>query len=491
MTETPKDETKTVESNPKPIIPEDQAVVTEHSISVNGRQLDYTATTGIMVFKAEDEKLGLKPKAAFFYVYYQLKSDTPTAERPLTVSFNGGPGSASVWMHMGMTGPRRVEMQDYGWPTRPPFNLVDNEYTLLDSTDLLYIDPVSTGFSRPVPGEAEADFHSPEKDAESMGAFIALLVTRYERWGSPKFLIGESYGTTRAALLAEHLQDRYGMYLNGVVLVSTLLNFMTARFDPGNDWPYILFLPTYASSAWFHGLTAPEYKDDLARLQKDAEEFALGEYMLALAKGDRLTKAERQRVVNKLARLTGLSREYLLAADLRVKIHRFCKELLRKDRLTVGRFDTRITGQDYDQVDDIFERDPSYYVALGTFATQFNEYARVELGFKTDLPYEILKPLKGWAYDKQMNRYINAGESLRKALAQNPQMQVFVCAGYYDLSTPYFSTRYTFDHLGLPENQRKNVHWGFYEAGHMMYLHKPSLVKVMDDLHEFYAATLA
>ncbi len=491
MTEECKNAEKNPDNTSQPVMPEDKATTTEHSIIVNGKQLDYSATTGIMVFKAEDEKLGVKPKAAFFYVYYQLKSEQPVSKRPLTVSFNGGPGSSSIWMHMGMTGPRRVEMEDYGWPTPPPFELVDNQYTLLDSTDLLYIDPISTGYSRTVPGEAEADFHSPEKDAESVGAFIALVVTRYQRWASPKFLIGESYGTTRASMLAEHLQSRYGMYLNGVVLVSTILNFMTARFDVGNDWPYILFLPTYATSAWYHGLGAPEYKDDLPRLQKDVEEFALGEYMLALAKGSRLSKSERRRIVGKLARFTGLSREYLEESNLRVKIHRFCKELRRKDRLTIGRFDTRITGQDYDHADDIYERDPSYYVALGAYATQFNDYVRRELGFETDLPYEIIKSLKGWTFDKQMNRYHNAAEDLRKAFAMNPQMRVFVCAGLYDLSTPYFAACYTFDHMGLPENLEENVEWGFYEAGHMMYLHKPSLVQVMKDLHGFYEKVLA
>ncbi len=477
--------------------PQDVIVQTQHSIIVDGQELSYTVTTGTIVLKEEEEKEdkaeGEKAKASIFFVAYTKNDVADTAKRPITFSFNGGPGSSSVWLHLGVLGPRRVDNHDVDSPVLPPYGLVDNEFTLLDQTDLVFIDPVGTGFSRAVPGEKPKQFYDFKKDIESVGDFIRLYVTRYQRWNSPKFLIGESYGTTRASGLSGYLQERHGMYLNGIMLVSAILNFQTARFTVGNDMPYILFLPTYTATAWYHGQLDEELQADLAQTLAEVEAFAMNEYTLALMKGASLPEEERDEIVQKLARYTGLSPEYIVRTNLRIHIFRFCKELLREQRRTVGRLDTRFVGIDRDAAGEHFEEDPSYAATLGAYTSTFNDYIRRELAFESDLPYEILsfKVFPAWQYAQNQNSFVNVAETLRKAMTMNPALKVHVANGYYDLATPYQATRYTFEHLDLDPSLQGNISMSFYEAGHMMYVHLPSLGQLKENLANFMQETLA
>ena len=481
--------------------PQDKIISTCHTVTIDGRELRYTVTVGTMVLREEVEKggeskdknEGYKPKAEIFFTAYTLDRDEAVSDaehrrsRPITFAFNGGPGSSSVWLHLGTLGPRRVEMGDAGNLLPPPYRLVENEFSILDVTDLVFIDPVTTGYSRAVKGENPRQFHNFEKDIASVGDFIRLYTTRYNRWVSPKFLAGESYGTTRSAGLSGYLQERHGLYLNGIILISAILNFQTVHFTPGNDLPYILFLPTYAATSWYHGkLSAGLQKRDLSDLLAEVEKFALGEYTAALMKGDLLPAGERARIVRKLARYTGLSPEYIRQTNLRIEIMRFTKELLRAERRTVGRLDTRFKGIDRDAAGETWETDPSMNAIMGPYTAVLNDYLRTELEFESDLPYEILsRRVWPWGYENVQNQYLNVGETLRKAMTTNPFLKVLVANGYYDLATPYFATRYTFDHLQLDESLRGNYSMTYYEAGHMMYLHMPSLAKLKRDMADF------
>ncbi|MBN1954121.1 MAG: peptidase S10 [Anaerolineae bacterium] len=473
-------------------IPVEKLSQTQHTVVVGGQEIRYTATAGTLVLKEEDDEEGKEesPKAAIFFVAYTRDDVADVSRRPLTFSFNGGPGSSSVWLHLGILGPRRVWADEDGNPPPPPYRLVDNDCSLLDVTDLVFVDPVSTGYSRTMPGEKPKQFHNFNKDIELVGEFIRLYTTRYQRWSSPKFLVGESYGTTRAGGLAGFLHKRQGMYLNGIMLVSSILNFQTARFVPGNDLPFILFLPTYTATAWYHNRLAEDLQQDLNATLQEVESFALGEYTLALMKGDSLLGGERERIARKLARYTGLSEAYIHQTNLRVNIHRFVKELLRDQRRTVGRLDSRFTGIDRDAAGETHEFDPSYAAIQGPYTATLNDYLRGELGFESDLPYEILTDrVQPWSYEQHQNQYVNVAETLRAAMCQNPFLKIFVANGYYDLATPYLATRYTFDHLELDAELRGNIAMGYYQSGHMIYIHRPSLVQLKEDLAQFvYAA---
>lgn len=473
------EETKAAEPTP-PL--KDEIVTTEHELVIDGQLLTYVATAGTMVIKNEDGKA----KAKIFFIAYTKKDVTDVSMRPLTISFNGGPGASSVWLHLGVLGPKRVLSGDVDRLQPPPYRLTDNEYTLLKASDLVFIDPVSTGYSRPAPGEEAKQFHGLEKDIESVGDFIRLYVTRYQRWNSPKFLIGESYGTTRAAGLAGYLQDRHGMYLNGLMLVSVILNFQTALFNPGNDLPFILFLPTYAATALYHQQITLPPGQDLKAFLAEVAHFATHEYTLALMKGDRLAPTERSAIVRQLAAYTGLSERYLEQTNLRIEIHRFVKELLREQQRTVGRLDTRFTGIDRDAAGEHFEHDPSYSAIQGAYTATLNDYVRGALHFESDTVYEILSNLyEQWDYSKHQNQYVNVAETLRSALSKNPFLRVLVANGYYDLATPYFATEYTIYHLGLDPARQANITMTYYEAGHMMYVHEASLAQLSQDLIGF------
>lgn len=467
----------------KPVEVQDRIVTTKHKAAIGGAQIAYTATTGTLVLRDEEGKA----KASMFFVAYTRDGVQDLAKRPITFTYNGGPGSSSVWLHMGAFGPRRVAMEDEGTAPPPPYRLVDNGESILDITDLVFIDPVITGYSRPAPGEKAGQFHGLREDVESVGQLIHLYTSRHGRWSSPKFLSGESYGTTRSAALVNHLQERYGMYFNGVVLLSSILNFATARFDVGNDLPYPLFLPTYTATAWYHKKLPSDLQGDLRKALDEAERFALGDYTLALAQGNNLAPERRRAVAETLARLTGLSAGYVESVNLRPVIHPFTKELMRSERRTVGRLDSRFEGLDLAAAGEEPEFDPSLAAILGPFSGVLNDYVRRDLGFESDLPYEILTGrVRPWKFSDFEGRYVNVAEDLREAMARNPQLKVFVANGYYDLATPYFATEYTFDHLAFDPGYKERVTMTFYEAGHMMYIRKVEREKLKRDVAAFY-----
>lgn len=462
-------------------------VTTQHTLVIDGKEVAYTATAGTMALR--DEKG--KDRANLFFVAYTRDGVEDTSRRPVTFTFNGGPGSSSVWLHLGLFGPRRVMMNDDATPVPPPFQMVDNAYSLLDISDFVFIDPVTTGYSR-VAGDAKpAEFHGVDEDVESVGEFIRLYTTRFKRWDSPKFLAGESYGTTRAAGLSGHLQGRHGMYLNGIILISSILDFQTARFETNNDEPYILFLPTYTATAWYHHRLDEMLQRDLHQTLKEVETFALGEYASALLMGDRLGAEEQGKIAAKLARYCGVSKEFIEQCNLRPDIGRFVKELRRDERRTVGRLDSRFVGIDRDAVGDSYSYDPSYAAIQGPYSAALNSYVRGNLNYENDLPYEILTGrVHPWNYRRSTNQYLDVSETLRSAMTQNPSLQVFVANGYYDLATPYFATEHTFSHMALDPTLKGNVSMGYYEAGHMMYIHEPSMKKLHDDLKAFILAAI-
>ena len=473
---------------------EDKLVETKHSIRIGGKEIKYTVTTGTMVLKEEiadreKEAEGEKPRAQIFFVAYTKDGVRDKSKRPITFSFNGGPGSSSVWLHLGVLGPRRVVLTDDGELPPPPFRLTDNEYSILEETDLVFIDPMNTGYSRPVEGVKPKEWHGFKKDIESVGDFIRLYATRNQRWLSPKFLAGESYGTTRAAGLSGYLQNRHGMYLNGILLVSAVLDFTTLDFNVNNDLPHILFVPGYTATAWYHDVLKPH--KPLQTWLHEAEEFALGEYAHALLKGNALTEDERAGVVKKLSQFTGISEQFIERSNLSINDQHYFKELLRERGLTVGRLDSRLLGRDRLGVTEQAEYDPLLTNVLGPYTAAFYEYARGELKFESDLPYEILSGfVHPWSYKEFENSYVHVAETLRAAMTANPYLKVFVANGYYDLGTPYFATEYTFNHLGLPQELQKNISMEYYEAGHMMYIHLSSLKQMKKDLAKFIKESL-
>ncbi len=462
---------------------------THHTVKIGDRNISYTATVGKLIVNKPDEE----PGAKVFFMAYTRDDVKDLSQRPITFAYNGGPGSSSVWLHMGCLGPRRIKMTEEGFSLRPPFGLEDNEYSLLDVTDLVMIDPVSTGYSRPLQGEKKSQFHGVQEDLASVGEFIRLYTTKFERWSSPKFLLGESYGTFRSAGLSGFLQGRqHGMYLNGIILVSSVLDFTTIGFNKGNNLPYILFLPHYTATAWYHNQLSPELQSrELTELLDEVEKFSLNDYSVALLKGNRLNNTEKEVIVTKLALYTGLSEEYIRQTNLRIRHDRFVKELLRDEFKTVGRLDSRFTGKDEDAAGETYEFDPSSAAIRGSFSTMLNHYLRSELNYKKDLPYNIYGNVHPWNFSQTSGtrRTIEAvpymAETLRRAMSENKHLQVFVANGYYDGATPYFGTEYTFSQIGLNDEFKNRVHMGYYEAGHMMYIRKLSLAKLKKDLTEF------
>jgi carboxypeptidase C (cathepsin A) len=465
--------------------------VTEHEIVVGGKTIKYQATAGYLVLKSEKGE----PRANIFFVAYTKLGENDPAKRPLTFSFNGGPGSSSVWLHLGALGPKRVVMTDKGDSLPPPYKWVDNEWSWLDQTDLVFIDPVSTGYSRAAKDVDAKQFHGFTGDIESVGEFIRLWTTRNQRWSSPKFLVGESYGTTRAAGLSDYLQQKYDLYVNGIMLISSIMNFQTARFAPGNDLPYQLFLPTYTASAWYHGKLKGDLAKDLPKTLARAEQFVLKDYSLALMQGDALPAAERSRIAKELVALTGLTEEYILKQNLRINIFGFVTELMKNENRNVGRLDSRIVGIADNgggggRGDGGFF-DPSMEAILGGYTSAMNDYARRDLKYDNDLSYEILTGrVQPWSYANVENEYLNVAETLKRAMTKNPFLKVWVANGYYDLATPYFATDYTVKHMGLDPAVRGNVTMTYYEAGHMMYIHMDSLKKLKADYAAYMEATL-
>ncbi|MGA7992973.1 MAG: peptidase S10 [Thermoanaerobaculia bacterium] len=465
---------------------EEPPVVTKHAVSIRGTTHSYTATAGFLPLKTDAGEVEAR---VFFTAYTLDRGSVPASRRPLTFSFNGGPGAASVWLHMGALGPKRVKMKDDGMMPAPPYGVVDNEETWLPDTDLVFIDPVGTGYSRPSKSELGKKFWGLDGDIASVGEFIRLYLTRYERWGSPLFLVGESYGTTRAAGLSGYLVDR-GIAFNGIVLVSSILNFQTARFTRGNDLPYSLFLPTYAATAWYHKRLPADFgAASLRSVLDEVEAFAGGEYPVALAKGDALPPADRKALAARLARFTGLDPAWIERADLRIEIQHFCRELLRDEGKNVGRIDSRFTGVNESGVAERPDFDPSIAAIVPPYTAAFNQYVRADLGFKSDLTYYVLGGGIGpWEYPT--NAFADTSGALRTAFAKNPEMRLFVASGHFDLATPYFATRYTLAHMGLTAVQKERITTKEYEAGHMMYLHVGELAKLRKDVGAFLASAL-
>lgn len=461
-------------------------VVTHHHITVDGKDISYTATTGYMPVKDTANRL----LAKIFYIAYTM--DNPPAKRPVTFAFNGGPGSSSIWLHMGAISPIRVDFgDDKGAMPPPPYSYSPNENTWLGFTDLVFIDPVSTGYSRTGRGVNAKRFHGYSEDVASVGDFIRLYVTRNERWSSPKFLIGESYGTTRACGLSGYLQNAYGMYLNGITLVSSVLNFEYIDFHKGNELPYVLFLPTYATTAQYHHKLSAELEAMApAQLAQKAETFAEGTYNYFLFLGDKAPEYLTNAVVDSLSYFTGLSKEYIRSANERITDGRFFKELLRGEGKTIGRYDSRYMGEDEDDAGEGASYDPSYSALNGLFNGVFNDYVRKDLGFKSDLQYEALTNVWPWSFGSAVNSYLDVSGTLRDAMTENPYLKVMVCCGYYDLATPFFNAEYAVDHMGLRKDVRGNIILNYYDAGHMIYVNKTADAKLKADAEKFYQGAI-
>ena len=462
-------------------------VVTHHEIHVRGKELKYTATTGMMPITNDD---GVT-EAHIFFIAYTLDNPPGGNTRPLTFCFNGGPGSSSVWLHMGAIGPRKVKLEPDGDMPQPPFELEDNQDTWLDQTDLVFIDPVGTGYSRPVKKELGKKFWGVKGDIESVGQFIRLYLSHYERWMSPLFIAGESYGTTRAAGLSGYLINN-GIALNGIVMVSTVLNFETLEFTQGNDLPYILYVPSYTSTAWYHKKLPPDIQQqDLSKTLPEVEHWASNDYALALAKGDQLTSAERQSVIDHLSRYTGLSKTYIDQANLRVTQQDFCKELLRDQNRTVGRLDSRFKGIDESGISETPNYDPSEAVIRPPFTSVFNNYVRADLGYKTDRPYYILGGgFRQWDWGSAGQGFPNVSPDFRTAFVKNKYMKVFVAEGYFDLATPFYAVDYSLAHLGLDPALRSNITTGQFDTGHMVYIQSKSLDKLKRDVAAFMQSAM-
>lgn len=459
---------------------EDKIVTTSHVTRIDGIEIRYSATAGTLVLRHPDGR----PRGHFFFVAY-TREGQDVSTRPITFSYNGGPGSPSIWLHMGLMGPKRVKMAAEGFQPAPPYELIPNNDSPLDVTDIVMIDPVQTGFSRAAAGEDSKQFTGVTGDIESVSEFIRLYLTKFKRWPSPKFLLGESYGTMRSAGVAQVLQTRHNIELNGIVLVSSILDYLSKGYAAGHDLPYANFLPSFTAIAWYHKKLPAELQGDLKRALDESRAFAYGEYLTALHKGNRLTASERLALAQKIARLSGLSADYILRANLRVTDPRFRKELLRDRGLSVGRLDARYTSNDADDAGEFQETDPSNDALGGPYLALFSHYVRDELKWETDLQYYTSGRVQPWDYSPYNNRYLNLLDELRQAMARNPFLKVLVTNGYYDMATPFAATEHTFAHLGYEDTFKERVKLTYYEGGHMMYTHPDLLRQLKKDIAEF------
>jgi carboxypeptidase C (cathepsin A) len=455
-------------------------VLVTNTVTIAGQSVQYTAETGMLPLLKPDGA----SRASVFYVAYTRLGDPNPAARPVMLCFNGGPGSSSVWLHLGALGPRRVKMNEDGTLPPPPFGLADNEYSILDFCDLVFIDPVATGFSRPAGDEKADAFFGQNADLESIGEFIRLWATRHERWLSPKYLCGESYGTFRAAGLAEHLRSRYGMYLNGLVFLSGVLDFQTISSGPGNDLPFLLYLPNFTATAHFHKKLPPDLQGDLPKALAEGREFVRTQYTAALQQGASLPAAEREKIVAELARLTGLSPQVVRDNDLRIDSGVFRRQLLRDQGLILGAYDARVTGRDDNPASPFPDFDPSYAATYGPFSAAINSYVRSELKFEDDLPYEILVGVQPWNYAAR-NSYPHVTEQLASVMNQNPYMRVLVLGGRRDLVCPIETMRFSLGHMPLDPAYGTNITYAEFEAGHMMYVNLPDLKKMRETFQNF------
>ncbi|HME81759.1 MAG TPA: hypothetical protein VKF82_06745 [Candidatus Eremiobacteraceae bacterium] len=458
---------------------------THHSLQLGGRAIVYTATAGTITLRDS----GGEETASMFYVAYTEDDSGP--RRPLTFFFNGGPGSSTIWLHMGSFGPKRVVVGNGTSIPAAPYTLIDNEYSLLDRSDLVFIDAPATGFSKLLGKSTGKDFFGIDKDAAAFGQFVQRYLTQYNRWNSPKFLFGESYGTTRACALAEYLRH-HDVDVNGVVLLSSALNFMQFNGGDGNDTPYVTYVPTEAAVAWYHH-KLPGQQGDLQSIVRSAEAFALKEYGPALALGSSLGPAAQDDIIAKLHGYIGISETYLRRADLRVEPEEFEKQLLGPSYRLTGRYDARFVGVDVSPNAQVPGYDPSYSYIDSAYTSTFNAYVRETLGYKTDAQYQTLHDLGEWDLQRT-NRQLPDGDvlpDLKMAMSANPHLRVFSANGYYDMATPFFATQYLLDHMGLDPSLRGHIQYGFYESGHMVYVNPSALAAFKRDLGRWYDAVLA
>jgi carboxypeptidase C (cathepsin A) len=464
---------------------------THHTANIGGKTIAYTANTGTMVIRDADGK----PKGTVFYVSY-TRDQTDAATRPVTFFFNGGPGSASIWLSMGLMSPKHPEMGPSGTQPAPPYNLVDNPYSPLEATDLVQVDAMMTGYSRPAPGVKVSDFTGASNDLSMFGQFIRNYLDKYNRWASPKYLYGESYGTFRSAGLASELQSAEGIELNGVMLLGTVLDLANIQPAPSNDIPYESFLPTYTATAWYHKkLPADLQSKTLEQVVQQAREFAFGDYMTALAKGNTLTAAERNSAAQQIARLTGLSQSFVVNTNLRIEPGVFRTELLRDRRETVGRYDSRMIGINGNPSSQRQDYDPSNVAPAGAFMAAYMRYLHNDLDYTNDLQYYTGGHAGRWDYTGLGGGgnlgagFPSTSEMLRSAMAKDPYLHVMVGAGYYDMATPFANAEYTFNHLGYDQTYRDRVEFKYYKSGHMAYLNQESAKQLKDDITKFIQST--
>jgi len=455
-------------------LPVDTAIVTEHMVTIRGQEVPYEAEIGTLpVFDDDGE-----PVASLLYTYYRRTDVQDPRERPLAFSFNGGPGSGSVWMHVGYTGPKKLVIDDEGYPVRP-YGVEDNPHSILDVTDIVFVNPVNVGFSRIV-GDAERErFFGVNQDIDYLADWIGTFVTRHDRWLGPKFLIGESYGTTRVSGLARELQGDQWMYLNGVILVSPT-GLGVPREGPAGD---ALALPNYTATAWFHEQLEPALQGrDLEEILPEVEAFTIDEYLPALARGGSLPQPERDRIAREVARWAGVSPGWVADHNLRPSVGEFRKELLRDEGQTVGRLDARYRGRDREDAGEGYDYDPALSAWNHAFAPAINDYLRNDLGFETDLQYYLFGPVSPW--DRGGDQ---TGENLRQAMSENPWLHLFVQSGYYDGGTDYFSAKYTMWNLDPAGRLQDRMRFEGYRSGHMMYLRAEDLATSNQDIRDFIA----
>jgi carboxypeptidase C (cathepsin A) len=464
---------------------EERTVQTRHSAAVDGRVLPYTATAGTLTIR---DVVG-KPKASIFYTAYTLEG-APSPSRPVMFFYNGGPGSASLWLRMGSFGPIRLQTGNPETIRPAPFNVGANPDTLLGATDMVFIDAPGTGFSRPLGDAKGSDFYGVDQDADAFARAIIRYITKFDRWGSPKFLFGESYGTTRSGALAYQLEDR-GVALNGVVLLSSIMNY--ARRSPGLDRDYVNYLPSYAATAWYHHkmINPPATVEQAIA---EARAFAQGPYVAALEKGQTISPEERDAIARQMSGLTGLSSDFIERANLRVDLSRFRKELLRDRRQTVGRFDSRYTGIDSDAAGDSPDYDASDTAITGAFIGTFSGYVMHDLGYQTNMPYRAsASEEEGFKWDwshkppeaRQPLTSPDTALDLATAMRINPYLKVLSLNGWYDMATPFFGTEYDLNHMMLEPPQQRNLEFRYYPSGHMVYLNPEALHAMRLDVARF------
>ena len=463
---------------------EPKPAITQHKVSIDGKTISYTATAARLPIKDDQGHT----EAEMFYVAYTVNG--ASGKRPLTFAFNGGPGAGTIWLHMGAFGPKRVKMKSNGFMPAPPFELTDNANTLLDRSDLVFVDAIGTGYSRAMSPELGKKFWTLKGDIAAFGEFIRLYLQTNSRWTSPIYLAGESYGTTRAAGLSDYLVD-HGVALNGIVLISTILNFQTVAFAQGNDLPYVLYLPTYAMTAAYHHKLPAEKEKDPEALRKEVEKWADTDYLLALQQGDALSGQARQSVIDHLAMYTGLSKEYIQRCNLRVDLAKFDTELLRDEGKMIGRIDGRFAGPEETRTEQDPDFDTSIAAILPPYTAVFGNYIKQELGYDTDMKYYALGGGIGhWDFQTTgWSGFADTSAALRSAFAKNPYLHVFVAEGMYDAATPYFAVDYTLEHMDLRPEAHKNITRDHFDAGHMVYIDDASLVKLAEDVKRLYAET--